>query len=295
MPQVSIIIPAYNQEKFISECLDSIIRHTVSGWECIVVNDGSTDRTKNIVLAYIQKDPRIRMIEQPNKGLSAARNAGLCEAKGDYIQFLDSDDAIKAHKLKLQLDSLPRTGIPALSYTDYYYSTENDLTVQSPQTYITAKFASMNYLHDLISNWENKMSIPFHCFMFDASLFKKHNIAFDEQLPNHEDWDCLMNIFRLNPEVFYVNQKLAIYRRHESSMARDRLSMKNGFIRAIRKHQYSFPENSIEHKLLIKKRRQILHLYSLYKLYRPAKKYLPFLSYAKVEAELLNRFVHKPK
>jgi len=54
----------------------------------------------------------------------------------------------------------------------------------------------MNYLHGLISDWENKMSIPFHCFLFDASLFKKHNITFDEQLPNHEDWDCLMNIFR---------------------------------------------------------------------------------------------------
>jgi hypothetical protein len=295
MPQVSIIVPAYNHEKFISECLDSLIRQTVSDWECIVVNDGSTDGTKKIVLAYIQKDPRIRMIEQHNKGLSAARNAGLCEAKGDYLQFLDSDDAIKTNKLKLQLDSLQRTGSPALSYTDYYYSIENDLTVQSPRAHITAVFASMNYLHDLISNWENKMSIPFHCFLFDASLFKKHNIAFDEQLPNHEDWDCLMNIFRLNPEVFYVDQKLAIYRRHEYAMARDRLSMKNGFIRAIRKHRYSFPENSIEHKLLIKKRKQVLHLYSLYKLYRPVKKHLPFLTYAKVKAELLNRHLHKPK
>jgi len=295
MPQVSIIIPAYNQGKFIGECLDSIIRQTVSDWECIVVNDGSTDSTPKIVRAYIQNDSRIRMIEQPNKGLSAARNAGLHEAKGNYIQFLDSDDAVKANKLKLQLDAIVRTGIPALSYTDYYYSTENDLRVQSPQVYLTAKFASMNYLHDLIINWENKMSIPFHCFLFDAELFKKDNISFDEQLPNHEDWDCLMNIFRLNPEVFYVDKKLAIYRLHESSMVRDRLSMKNGFIQAIRKHRYSFPENSIEHKLLIRKRIQVLHSYSLYKLYRPVKKYFPFFSYAKVKAELLNRLGHNPK
>ena len=118
MPQASIIIPAYNQEKYISECLNSVTNQTVTNWECIVVNDGSTDNTKKIILSYTEQYPKIRMVDQPNKGLSASRNKGLSEAKGDYIQFLDSDDAIKENKLKLQLDLLKQTSELSLSFSN---------------------------------------------------------------------------------------------------------------------------------------------------------------------------------
>jgi len=293
MPQVSIIIPTYNHEKFISECLDSLIRQTVLDWECIVVNDGSTDGTKKIVLAYIQKDPRIRMIEQPNQGLSAARNKGLREAKGDYIQFLDSDDAIKENKLKLQLDLLTQTTTLSLSYTDYYYSVENNLNIQFPRLCLSPIFRSTNHLNNLIALWENKMSIPIHCFLFDAKIFKKYNLSFDEHLPNHEDWDFLISLFRLNPKIFYIDQKLTIYRLRESSMVSNRLSMKNGFLQAIRKQQSIFPKNSTEHNLLIKKQKQVLHSYSFYKLGRVVKKLFPNLSMVKIKYELTNWLVEK--
>lgn len=293
MPQVSIIIPAYNQEKYISECLNSVIKQTLTDWECIVVNDGSTDSTKEIVLSYADHYPKIRMIEQSNKGLSSARNTGLRQAKGAYIQFLDSDDAISKNKLKVQLDVLTQTTSLALSYTDYYYSVENDLTVKFSRLHLPPKFRSTNHLHDLISKWENKMSIPIHCFLFDSKIFKEYNLLFDEKLINHEDWDFLMNLFRLNPIIFYIDQKLAIYRLHESSMARYRLSMKNGFLQAIRKQQLFFPKNSTEQKLLARKRKQVLHSYSLYKLGRIVKKFFPRLSLVKVKYQLSNCLIYK--
>jgi len=293
MPQVSIIIPAYNQEKYISQCLDSVIRQSISDWECIVVNDGSKDNTQKNALAYAEKNPKIRIFDQSNQGLSAARNKGLREAKGDYIQFLDSDDAIKENKLKLQLDLLTQTTTLALSYTDYYYSVENNLNIPFPRLCLPPIFRSTNHLNNLIAHWENKMSIPIHCFLFDAKIFKKYNLSFDEHLPNHEDWDFLISLLRLNPKIFYIDQKLAIYRLRESSMVSNRSSMKTGFLQAIRKQQGLFPKNSTEYKLLIKKQKQVLHSYSLYKLGRVVKKLFPNLSIIKIKYELTNWLVEK--
>ena len=94
MPKVSVIIPVYNVEKYLGECLDSVLRQTLKDIEIICVNDGSTDGSAVILAEYAQKDPRIRIITQPNAGLSAARNAGMDVASGKYIYFLDSDDWI---------------------------------------------------------------------------------------------------------------------------------------------------------------------------------------------------------
>ena len=92
IPAVSVIVPAYNSEKFLRQCLDSLIYQTLRNIEIIVVNDGSTDLTKLIANEYARKDTRVRIINQENRGLGAARNAGLKAAKGLYVSFIDSDD-----------------------------------------------------------------------------------------------------------------------------------------------------------------------------------------------------------
>ncbi|MGL5050852.1 MAG: glycosyltransferase family 2 protein [Fusobacteriaceae bacterium] len=92
--KVSIIVPAYNVEKYIKRCLDSLINQTLKEIEIIVINDGSTDFTGNIVKDFLKKDNRIKYIEQENRGLAGARNRGLKEAQGKYINHLDGDDYI---------------------------------------------------------------------------------------------------------------------------------------------------------------------------------------------------------
>ena len=94
MPKVSVIIPVYNVEKYLGECLDSVLRQTLEDIEIICVDDGSTDGSAKMLAEYAAKDPRIRIITQANAGLSAARNAGMDAACGKYIYFLDSDDYI---------------------------------------------------------------------------------------------------------------------------------------------------------------------------------------------------------
>jgi len=95
MNLVSIIIPVYNVESYINQCIDSVIQQTYKNVEIILVDDGSDDSCPRICDEYARKDPRIRVIHKPNGGASDARNAGLAIAKGEYIYFLDSDDYIE--------------------------------------------------------------------------------------------------------------------------------------------------------------------------------------------------------
>ena len=91
---ISVIIPVYKVEDYLNECMDSVLSQTYTNFEVICVNDGSPDNCLNILNEYAKKDNRVRIISQENQGLSAARNTGLDNAKGDWIAFIDSDDKI---------------------------------------------------------------------------------------------------------------------------------------------------------------------------------------------------------
>lgn len=99
-PLVSVIIPVYNVEKYLSECLDSVVGQTLRNIEIICVNDGSPDGSATILSAYAEKDSRIRIVNRENGGLSAARNSGFAVAEGEYIYFLDSDDLLECDALE---------------------------------------------------------------------------------------------------------------------------------------------------------------------------------------------------
>ncbi|MFC7670076.1 glycosyltransferase family 2 protein [Hymenobacter humi] len=103
MNLVSIIIPCYNYGWLLAETLDSVLAQTYQQWECIIIDDGSTDTTRVVATSYQARDSRFRYVYQPNGGLSAARNHGLQAATGEYIQFLDADDLLLPQKLELQV------------------------------------------------------------------------------------------------------------------------------------------------------------------------------------------------
>jgi glycosyltransferase involved in cell wall biosynthesis len=106
-PTVSVIIPAYNAEKFIGDSIRSVLNQTWFNLEVIIVNDGSTDHTADAVQQFLS-DKRVRLINQPNAGCSAAKNTGLAAATGDYIQYLDADDILSADKIHEQVTALMR-------------------------------------------------------------------------------------------------------------------------------------------------------------------------------------------
>ena len=112
MPKVSVIVPAYNVARFIDGAIDSVLTQSFTDFELLIVNDGSTDDTLERCQRYL--DPRIRIVDQKNRGLAGARNSGIREARGDYLAFLDADDLWRSDKLErhvVHLDRRPDVGV----------------------------------------------------------------------------------------------------------------------------------------------------------------------------------------
>lgn len=253
-PLVSIIIPAFNRAGYLPETLESALCQSVTDIECIVVDDGSTDDTANVVDRFLRRDPRVKYLSQHNSGPSAARNHGLSQSRGQFIQFLDSDDIILPDKLALQLKQLESANVLALSYCDYRYCAHDNVNeTASRDSLPPPRFIMEKPLWDIASRWESELSIPMHCFLFDARFFREHGIRFDENLPNHEDWDCWMQIFALDPLIFHVPEVMAIYRLHNDSICVDSRALAAGFEKAIRKQQLVFRHDRTLRRILKRK------------------------------------------
>ncbi len=210
---------------FLSEAVRSVEEQTFPDWECLVVDDDSTDDTKQVVDTISAGDPRVRYLYQENRGLSAARNTGIRESKGDFLQFLDSDDLIEKGKLELQVGYL-------LSHPDV------DIVYGDARYFATERPFERLYSKDGKNRaWMSKASgkgieilrhlIQSNLMVVSSPLIRRRVIEtcglFDESLKAHEDWDywirCALNDFNFayldRPETF------TLIRYHDASMSRD--------------------------------------------------------------------------
>src|ERR1044072_4584982 len=125
-PLVSVVVPSYNYGHLIRETLDSLTAQTYRAWECVVVDDGSTDDTRAVVEAYASRDPRVRYVRQENLKLAAARNNGLHHSACDYFQFLDADDLVEPRKFERQVEYLEAHPAVDIVYSGVrYFSAES--------------------------------------------------------------------------------------------------------------------------------------------------------------------------
>jgi len=123
MPQVSVIIPTYNRERFVSKAIDSILHQSFTDYEIIVIDDGSTDGTQNVLKPYMNL---IRYIYQDNRGVSAARNRGVQESRGELLAFLDSDDLWSPGKLRTQIDKVFSDEVLSFEGVEWFVDREED-------------------------------------------------------------------------------------------------------------------------------------------------------------------------
>lgn len=128
---ISVIVPVYNVEEYLEECLDSIKNQTFADIEVILVNDGSTDNSQAICKRYCERDSRFHLINQENKGLSGARNRGMSESKGEFITFVDSDDVLKEDMLKQLVKQVTSDDIDIVEC--WYTNDQHEIVVPSPK------------------------------------------------------------------------------------------------------------------------------------------------------------------
>lgn len=205
MSTVSIIIPCYNYGWLLAETLDSVIAQTHQLWECIVVDDGSTDNTKAVVEQYQALDKRFSYLHQVNGGMSAARNSGLRVAKGKYIQFLDADDLIMPRKLELQSKFLAENPHVDIVYggVRYFRHGERDQLSQSFNmqdrpwmTPLQGKGASI--LKAMIEENQMVTNAP----LLNSSVIKKVGM-FSVKMRGMEDWDFWVRCAAANMYFHY--------------------------------------------------------------------------------------------
>jgi glycosyltransferase involved in cell wall biosynthesis len=133
--KISIITPCYNAERYIAKAIDSVIASTFTEWEYIIVDDGSTDNSAEVILSYAKKEPRLRFIQQPNGGVCNARNNGFkaCSPESQYLMFFDADDSIEPQMLEVMvkyLDEHPRVGFV---YSDEWHIDSEDKIIETPR------------------------------------------------------------------------------------------------------------------------------------------------------------------
>ncbi len=174
MPRISVIVPVYKVEKYIEKCLDSISKQTFSDFECILVNDGSPDRSGEICRKYAEADSRFRVIDQENAGVSAARNRAIAEARGEFIAFIDSDDHVEPDFLSVLIGGMKDSHICGLSLKGGTPDLGGEYDKKSIE-----QFFSMIFDGSLCGFCWNKM--------FRSDIIRKNNIAFDTSVTYWED------------------------------------------------------------------------------------------------------------
>ncbi len=210
---ISVIIPAYNTKRYLGEAIESALGQTYPAVEIIVVDDGSTDNTKDIAHSY-WKEGKIKYIHQENKGLSAARNAGIRAAQGEYIALLDSDDIFLPSKLERQVAHLKAHPACGISYCDIYhfYEEEPDRLLKLQYKYYSGDDF---FPHLLWKNFINPLSVVLRRQVFDQCGY------FNEAMRRSEDWEYWVRAAHRGARFCFMPETLAKYRMRRGSMTYD--------------------------------------------------------------------------
>ena len=220
MTKVSIIVPCFNQASFLPKAIASLQAQTFKNWECIVVDDGSTDNTAELVANMAFQDERIRLVQQLNGGSASARDKGLDEAKGEYIQFLDADDTMASEKLERQVALMEREGLD-ISYTAF--CSENS---QGQQTKPRTQALSLT---KILTKWGLGASTPIHAFLYRADFICRNKIQFKSDCRVREDWKWHISCFAVQPKHAALPDYCgAIYYQNESGKTGSYIKMQEG-------------------------------------------------------------------
>lgn len=217
MPVVSIIVPMYNREQYIARCIQSVCSQTFPDWELILSDDGSTDDTLPLCGSFAQADARIRVLNNPHGGVSAARNTGLEAASGQYITFLDSDDFWEPDFLETAI-SLCKENHPDIFMAGFHCVKDGRVyascVIQSEQICKRVKDLSQpEFVHLLSRNYLASVL----CMLFRREAIG--NIRFPSDMNFGEDLAFVYDVVMKNPNILAINKALYNYNNTDGSLA----------------------------------------------------------------------------
>ncbi|MCE2983840.1 MAG: glycosyltransferase [Parachlamydia sp.] len=207
---VSVVIPAFNQEKFLSEALTSVINQSYSDLEIILVDDGSTDSTLSIAYQYAEKDERITVLTQSNRGPAAARNRGIQAARGGLIALLDGDDRMALHRIAKQVDTLLQERGIAIVYTALGLMDEEgkESGVLRSHDYSPENFLPHQFFRNVIPGPSTILARR-ECLLAHP---------YNEALLHAEDYDLMLRLAH-HYQFKYLDEALTFYRRHSKNLS----------------------------------------------------------------------------
>lgn len=209
---ISIIMPAYNAEKTIRESIQSIIAQTFIDWELIVIDDGSSDDTADILSELADSDSRIHFLQnEKNSGASYTRNRAVALAKGEWIAFLDSDDLWKPEKLEKQLALCDKYPDMVICYTASSFIDDNG----KPYSYVMSAIEKLTYNTLLRKNLMSCSSV-----MIRTSVMKEIKMPSDKM---HEDYFVWLTVLREHRIAYGINEPLLVYRLCTNSKSSNRI------------------------------------------------------------------------
>lgn len=224
MIKVSVIIPVYNSEKHLQKCIESLLIQTLNECEFIFINDGSKDNSKEIIEEYKKKDARIQLINQENKGVSAARNAGLQLAKGEFIGFIDADDYISNDYYKTLVEAATNYNVVIVASN---FSTEKDGEfVDQKSLFQTNKvFDTIQIQQEILPFFIKQDGLNSCCTkLFKKSLLLENNIIFPVGVSHGEDAAFALRAYSKATTVVFLNYLGYFYKEVTDSASRNILA-----------------------------------------------------------------------
>jgi len=222
-PAVSVVIPVYNVELWLSDCLESVLGQTETDIELICVNDGSTDSSRKILEDYSNRDSRIRIIDKENGGLSSARNAGLEAAKGEYIYYLDSDDMLRSDALAICREISDNKNLDVLLFNGKTSYENEDLkkTMLLSEGYLVRKgnydgvMSGVELFCKMVQNREYKANVG---VQFTRRTFLLENDLLFVDGVVYEDADYTLRLMLFSKRIMHIPEEFYLRRIREDSL-----------------------------------------------------------------------------
>lgn len=221
---ISVIVPIYNVEEYICQCIDSIIAQTYVNLEIILVDDGSTDASGLICDSYIDRDKRVKVIHKENGGLSDARNTGFQASNGEYILFFDSDDYVDTRIVEIMAGELEDSKYDCVA-CEYHTFTDKLILERNYKNIQKKKYTGKNLLLELYTGQLTQIGFVAWNKLYKRELFEKHNIEYPKGRI-YEDTYTTYKLIYFSNEICVLNIPLYFYRIRKGSIMNSSVSLK---------------------------------------------------------------------